>query len=117
MGGAADPRVAGLCASVGRLRDELDAYPAELRDRRIAEEALDALAAMATAGVPDVQELRFALLQVAGAVGSVSALSDSVAAVRHAVELFGDPAPTVPEPRPPEAGEHRRRTETADESR
>lgn len=91
--GDEDPRVLTLQRKVTRLRGELDEYPHELCDRRIAEEGLDALAAMAAAGVPDVPELRYALLQVVGAVGSVSALAEATAAVRNAVELFGEPAP------------------------
>lgn len=91
--GEEDPRVSALQLSVIGLRRELDGYLPELCDRRIAEEGLDALAAMAGAGVPDVRELRNALLQVVGALGSVSALAKATAGVRNAVELFGEPAP------------------------
>ncbi|MGW8377056.1 DUF5955 family protein [Streptomyces sp. ODS28] len=85
-----DPRVAALRRAVTRLRGELDAYPADLRDRCTAEEQLAALEEMARGG-PEVPELRHALLLVASAVGSVSALAAALADVRKAVELFGDP--------------------------
>ena len=75
-----------------RLRRELDAYPVDLLDRSTAEDALDALAEMAGAGVPEVTLLRRALLLVAAALGSVSALGAALADVRNAVELFGDPS-------------------------
>lgn len=87
-----DPRVAELRRAVTRLRRDLATHPAELPDRVVAEEELAALAAMAEAGVPHVPQLRRSLLLVLGAVGSVSALTSSVAAVRSAVELFGVPS-------------------------
>jgi hypothetical protein len=86
-----DPRVSGLVVAVHRLRAELDAYPAQLRDRHAAEDELDALDAKAAEGAPVAAELRTSLLQIVAAVGSVSALSGPVADLRKAVELFGEP--------------------------
>lgn len=86
---AADPRVTALAAAVARLRGDLAAHPADLRDRAPAEEALAELAAMAAGGAPDVARLHRALLVVAGAVGSVSAVAPAVAEVRDVIELFG----------------------------
>ncbi|MEV7073791.1 DUF5955 family protein [Streptomyces sp. NPDC091972] len=86
-----DPRVAELRAAVSRLRRELAAHPAEFPDRCIAEDELAALAAMAIDGTPEVRRLRRSLLLIAGAIGSVSALSRGLAEVRDAVELFGEP--------------------------
>lgn len=104
--GEEDPRVSALQVSVAGLRGELDEYRPDLCDRRIAEEGLDALSAMAGAGVPDVRELRNALLQIVGALGSVSALAKATARLRNAVELFGEPAPRQrrPSPSPASAG-------------
>ncbi|UNT01297.1 DUF5955 family protein [Streptomyces tubbatahanensis] len=84
-----DPRVEALRSAVHRMRRELDAYPAELRDRREAERELDVLAASVHSGAPATEELRHSLLLLAAAVGSVSALALPLAAVREAVELFG----------------------------
>jgi hypothetical protein len=86
-----DPRVAGLRTAVSRLRRELAAHPAEFPDRAIAEDELAALAAMVTYGTPEVPRLRTSLLLIAGAIGSVSALSRGLTEVRNAVELFGEP--------------------------
>ncbi|MEU0677949.1 DUF5955 family protein [Streptomyces sp. NPDC006172] len=86
-----DPRVAGLRAAVSRLRRELAAHPAEFPDRAIAEDELAALAATTVHGVPEVPRLRRSLLLIAGAVGSMSALSDGLSDVRRAVDLFGEP--------------------------
>lgn len=94
-----DPRVAELGKAVARLRAELDRYPALLRDRRTAEEELDTLAALVGGGAPPAARLRHSLLLIAAAVGSVSALSDALAELRRAVELFGEPRP-VPRPVP-----------------
>jgi hypothetical protein len=85
-----DPRVAGLRTAVSRLRRELAAHPAEFPDRAIAEDELAALAAMVTYGTPEVPRLRSSLLLIAGAIGSVSALSRGLTEVRNAVELFGE---------------------------
>ncbi|PBC60627.1 hypothetical protein BKI49_29475 [Streptomyces sp. Tue6028] len=86
-----DPRVVELRIAVSRLRRELAAHPAEFPDRGIAEDELAALAAMAAGGIPESPRLRRSLLLVAGAIGSVSALSTRLADVRSAVELFGEP--------------------------
>ncbi|GGN91461.1 hypothetical protein GCM10011579_088310 [Streptomyces albiflavescens] len=83
--------MAGLRTAVSRLRRELAAHPAEFPDRGIAEDELAALAAMAVSGIPEIPRLRRSLLLVAGAIGSVSALATSLADVRSAVELFGEP--------------------------
>lgn len=88
-----DPRVEALGTAVVRLRVELDAHPAELRDRRAAEDQLDALGAMVRSGTPDVPALRQALLLASAALGSVSALADPLAGLRDAIELFGGPPP------------------------
>ncbi|WP_320778444.1 DUF5955 family protein [Streptomyces sp. CRN 30] len=88
-GSGEDPRTAGLRTAVSRLRRELGALPREFPDRSIAEDELAALAAMAAGGTPEIALLRRSLLLVAGAIGSVSALSGSLADVRRAVELFG----------------------------
>ncbi|MFJ6727151.1 MULTISPECIES: DUF5955 family protein [unclassified Streptomyces] len=90
-GSEEDPRVVGLRTAVARLRRELAALPAEFPDRVIAEDELAALAAMVTHGVPEPPRLRRSLLLVAGAIGSVSALTRALTDVRHAVELFGRP--------------------------
>ncbi len=86
-----DPRVADLRAVVFRLSRELDAHPAEFPDRGIAEDELAELSAMAQSGAPEIRRLRRSLLLVAGSIGSVSALAPSLAKVRTAVELFGEP--------------------------
>ncbi|MEU3660962.1 DUF5955 family protein [Streptomyces sp. NPDC032940] len=89
--GDEDVRVTALRAAVSRLRRRLALLPTDFPDRAIAEDELAALAAMADHGVPELPRLRRSLLLVAGAIGSVSALSGGLAEVRHAVELFGDP--------------------------
>ncbi|MFF7135976.1 MULTISPECIES: DUF5955 family protein [unclassified Streptomyces] len=86
-----DPRVAELRTAVSRLRRQLAAHPADFPDRGIAEDELAALAAMTIDGTPEVPRLRRSLLLIAGAIGSVSALSRGLTAVRDAVELFGEP--------------------------
>ncbi|MDJ1132849.1 DUF5955 family protein [Streptomyces iconiensis] len=88
-----DPRVEALGTTVVRLRAELDAYPVELVDRGAAEDQLEALGAMVRSGTPDVPALRQSLLIVSAALGSVSALAEPLAGLRHAVELFGGPPP------------------------
>ncbi|MEU6120122.1 DUF5955 family protein [Streptomyces sp. NPDC047117] len=85
-----DPRVEALRVAVARLRRELAAYPAELPDRGAAEEELATLDAMVTGGTPEVPRLRRCLLLIAGAVGSVSALSPTLTEVRKVIDLFGD---------------------------
>jgi hypothetical protein len=86
-----DPRVAELRTAVSRLRRELAAHPAEFPDRGIAEDELAALAAMAIHGTPEIPRLRRSLLLIAGAIGSVSALSRGLTDVRNAVESFREP--------------------------
>ncbi|MFM9445902.1 DUF5955 family protein [Streptomyces acidiscabies] len=86
-----DPRVTELRTAVSRLRRELATHPAEFPDRAIAEDELAALAAMASHGTPEIPRLRTSLLALAGAIGSVSALSRGLSEVRAAVELFGGP--------------------------
>ncbi|MBA2809992.1 hypothetical protein E0500_021965 [Streptomyces sp. KM273126] len=86
-----DPRVVELKTAVSRLRRELAAHPAEFPDRAIAEDELAALAAMAVSGIPEIPRLRRSLLLIAGSIGSVSALTNGLADVRSAVELFGGP--------------------------
>ncbi|GGQ78564.1 hypothetical protein GCM10010216_45490 [Streptomyces flaveolus] len=83
--------MAELRTAVSRLRRQLALLPADFPDRAIAEDELADLAAMADHSVPEVPRLRRSLLLIAGAIGSVSALSRGLADVRHAVELFGDP--------------------------
>ncbi|WP_344568402.1 DUF5955 family protein [Streptomyces axinellae] len=91
LAASADPRLDALATAVVQLRADLDVFPAELRDRRTAEDQLDALAVMVRARVPDVPALRQALLLVSAALGSVSALAVPLAGLRNAVELFGTP--------------------------
>jgi hypothetical protein len=86
-----DPRVAELRTAVSRLRRELAAHPAEFPDRGIAEDELATLAAMTIDGTPEIPRLRRSLLLIAGAIGSVSALSRGLADVRDAVESFREP--------------------------
>jgi hypothetical protein len=88
-----DPRVAELRTAVSRLRRALAAHPAEFPDRAIAEDELASLAAMTTHGVPEAPRLRRSLLLIAGAIGSVSALSRGLSEVCDAVDLFGEPPP------------------------
>ncbi|MEU3412507.1 DUF5955 family protein [Streptomyces sp. NPDC006658] len=86
-----DPRVAELRTAVSRLRRQLAVLRADFPDRAIAEEELAALAAMAAGGVPEIPRLRASLLLVAGAIGSMSALTRGLAQVRAAIDLFGEP--------------------------
>ncbi|MBD0422106.1 DUF5955 family protein [Streptomyces sp. NPDC052309] len=86
-----DVRVAALRIAVSRLRRQLAVLPADFPDRAVAEEELADLAAMTAHGVPEAPRLYRSLLLIAGAIGSVSALSRGLSDVRHAVELFGDP--------------------------
>ncbi|WP_165556285.1 DUF5955 family protein [Streptomyces violaceusniger] len=85
-----DPRVAELRRAVARLRRDLAAHPAELPDRAIADDELAALDAMARTGAPELHRLRRSLLLIAGALGSVSALSPALTGVRAAIDQFGD---------------------------
>ncbi|MFG3660825.1 DUF5955 family protein [Streptomyces sp. NPDC047706] len=86
-----DPRVAGLRSAVSRLRRELATLPVEFPDRAVAEDELAVLAAMTADGRPEIPRLRRSLLLIAGAIGSVSALSRGLSDVRAAVDLFGEP--------------------------
>ncbi|MFC5147091.1 DUF5955 family protein [Streptomyces aureoversilis] len=88
-----------LREAVSRLRRELAGHPAPLPDRDAAEDELAALDAMARAGEPEISRLRRSLLLVAGAVGSVSALSPTLSDLRTAVDRFA--APTTPDDRVP----------------
>jgi hypothetical protein len=83
--------VPALRVAVERLRGELGGYEASLADRHVAERQLAALTALSAAGEPDGVALRDALLLVAAAVGSVSALVPALARLREAVEAFGVP--------------------------
>ncbi|MER6673401.1 DUF5955 family protein [Streptomyces sp. NPDC000983] len=87
-GSGENPEVADLRTAVSRLRRELAALPADFPDRGIAEEELAALAAMTLAGTPEIPRLQRSLLLIAGAIGSVSALSRGLAEVRRAVETL-----------------------------
>lgn len=51
------------------------------------------LAAMVAAGNPEIPRMRRSLLLIAGAIGSVSALSPALMQVRTAVDLFGETPP------------------------
>ncbi len=84
-----DPRVAALRSAVGRLSRELAGYPARLPDRQVAQEELALLDAHAASGTVSVPALRASLLAVAGALGSVSALSAPLAQLHRAIDLFG----------------------------
>ncbi|NGN68104.1 hypothetical protein G5C51_29915 [Streptomyces sp. A7024] len=84
-----DPRVQALQTAVSRLRRELAALPGELSDREAAEDELLVLSAMAHTGTPEVPRMRRSLLLIAGAVGSVSALSPALTEVREVIDLFG----------------------------
>jgi hypothetical protein len=90
--GDEDLRVAELRTAVSRLRRQLAVLPADFPDRAFAEEELADLAAMTGRGVPEVARLHRSLLLIAGAIGSVSALSRGLADVRDAVGLFGGPS-------------------------
>ncbi|MET9776587.1 DUF5955 family protein [Streptomyces sp. NPDC006367] len=90
--GDEDLRVAELRTAVSRLRRRLAVLPADFPDRTFAEDELADLAAMTGHGVPEVARLHRSLLLIAGAIGSVSALSRELADVRDAVALFGEPS-------------------------
>ncbi|MFJ8078189.1 DUF5955 family protein [Streptomyces sp. NPDC096176] len=92
-GSGEDPRAAELRAAVARLRRELAGHPVEFSDRGIAEDELAVLAAMVAAGNPEIPRMRRSLLLIAGAIGSVSALSPALMQVRAAVDLFGEIPP------------------------
>ncbi len=87
--GAEESPLSALSGAVARLRRELDGYGAVLADREVAERQLDTLERLIAGGSPGESELRDALLLIAAAVGSVSALASAVAQLRRAVERFG----------------------------
>ncbi|WP_347877240.1 DUF5955 family protein [Streptomyces sp. 8K308] len=89
--GGTDPRVGALRVAIERLRRDLNGYSAALADRGSAEHHLALLSAAASDPAPEAVALRNALLMIAGAVGSVSALAPAVVQLRQAVELFGPP--------------------------
>ncbi|HET9379582.1 MAG TPA: DUF5955 family protein [Streptomyces sp.] len=86
-----DPRVTELRAAVARLSRELAAHRVHVPDRAVAAEELAALSALPDGVAPEIRRLRRSLLLIAGAIGSVSALSGGLAQVRAAVERFGTP--------------------------
>ncbi|MGD3109985.1 DUF5955 family protein [Streptomyces sp. YGL11-2] len=88
-GAGGDPRVQELRGAVARLRRQLAVLPAELPDRAAADDELAALDAMMSHGMPEVPRLRRSLLLIAGAVGSVSALSPALTEVRERIDGFG----------------------------
>ncbi|MFC4031042.1 DUF5955 family protein [Streptomyces polygonati] len=95
-GGAGRSAAVGLHDAVAWLRRELAAYRPLLPDRAVAEDELEELAAQAvTAGragiLPDTERLRHSLLLVAAALGSVSALTAPLDALREAVETLAPP--------------------------
>ncbi|PBC85848.1 hypothetical protein SAMN05428945_6693 [Streptomyces sp. 2224.1] len=85
-----DPRVQELRGAVARLRRQLALLPGELADRVAADDELAALDAMVSHGLPEVPRLRRSLLLIAGAVGSVSALSPALTEVRAGIDRFGE---------------------------
>ncbi|MDT0442156.1 MULTISPECIES: DUF5955 family protein [unclassified Streptomyces] len=95
-----DPRLLTLRSAVDRLRRDLRNYPATLADREIAERELVALDGVLATGVPDTAALGQALLLIAAAAGSVSALAAGVHQLRQAIELFGVPHQPVQRGRP-----------------
>ncbi|MDT0305758.1 DUF5955 family protein [Streptomyces sp. DSM 44917] len=86
-----DPRLLSLRAAVDRLRRDLRGYQAALADREVADRELSTLDGILAAEIPDTAALGQALLLIAAAVGSVSALAPAVHQLRKAVELFGVP--------------------------
>ncbi|MGW3010733.1 DUF5955 family protein [Streptomyces sp. NPDC001219] len=88
-GAEGDQRVQELRGAVARLRRQLAVLPGELPDRVAADDELAALDAMVSHGMPEVPRLRRSLLLIAGAVGSVSALSPALAEVREGIDRFG----------------------------
>ncbi|GGU80501.1 hypothetical protein GCM10010211_53350 [Streptomyces albospinus] len=85
-----DARVQDLRVAVARLRRQLAVLPGELPDRAAADDELAALDAMMSHGMPEVPRLRRSLLLIAGAVGSVSALSPALSEVRERIDRFGE---------------------------
>ncbi|GAA2354238.1 DUF5955 family protein [Streptomyces carpaticus] len=93
-----DPRLTSLRTAVERLRGDLSGYQAWLADREVAERELTVLAEQLAGGVPEDALLSAALLRIAAAVGSVSALAPALGQLREAVELFGVPRHRVQPP-------------------
>jgi hypothetical protein len=96
--GPEDGPGAGLRAAVGRLRRELTAHRPLLPDRAVAQDELAALAGQAdnadrALGLLDPERMRHSLLLVAAALGSVSALTEPLDALRQAVEQLAPPRP------------------------
>ncbi|MEU9117070.1 DUF5955 family protein [Streptomyces sp. NPDC048483] len=89
-GGEGDTRVQALRCAVARLRRQLAVLPGELPDRAAADDELAALEAMVSHGMPEVPRLRRSLLLIAGAVGSVSALSPALTEVREGIDSFSE---------------------------
>ncbi|WP_237405028.1 DUF5955 family protein [Actinacidiphila reveromycinica] len=87
----------GLADAVDRMRRELAAYRRALPDRSVAEDGLGALARAAAADrapdPADSERMRHSLLLVVAAVGSVSALTAPLDALREAVETLAPPCP------------------------
>ncbi|MEO3753800.1 DUF5955 family protein [Streptomyces sp. B6B3] len=84
--GAEESPLSALGVAVARLRRELGGYRAVLADREVAERQLATLERLIAGGDPDESDLRDALLLIAAAVGSVSALAAATAQLRRAVE-------------------------------
>lgn len=89
---------AHLADTVRGLRRELAAYRAVLPDRGVAEDQLDVLAheadnAEQALGLVDSERMRHSLLLVAAVIGSVSALTAPLDALRQAVERLAPPRP------------------------
>jgi hypothetical protein len=82
-------RAAELGVAVGRLGRELAVHPGRFPDRDIAVEELAVLAAMVVSEASDVPRMRRSLLLIAGAIGSVSALTPALMQVRRAVDGYG----------------------------
>lgn len=97
---AEEHRRSALRAAVDRLRRDLCGYQASLADREVAERQLAVLQRMSQADVMEEATLRDALLLIAAAVGSVSALAPAVAQLSAAVEPFGPPHGWVAAARP-----------------
>ena len=84
---AESPEVRQLLAAVEALREQLGAAgPTELHadDVRIAEEALDEVAAAGADGRPEAGRLRRAVATLTGALASAAGLAQAVATLREA---------------------------------
>jgi hypothetical protein len=91
-----------LREAVQRLGRALLAHPPRQPDRAVAEEALAALAREAEAvsgpapSRADAERIHHALLLVAAAIGSISALAEPLAGLRGAVEHVAPPRTLAP---------------------